>query len=196
MLRPLSLDDAINTLRWRQSPRATHLNRGAQTLAEQEGWIASRPQGEYNFIIALHDGNDVGMVSLSDIDSVNRRAEPGRFLIGQPEMVRGLPVAVEAMKLVYDLAFEQLQLKRVFGTIPADNYLMIKWQRYMGMKEEGRLRQHYFMNGRFHDALVFGLLDEEYRATTLPRFNAMIAAGRRLGGQPGSSSGINRGAQS
>lgn len=187
VLRPMSVADAAMTLRWRQSARAVHLNRGAQSLAAQERWIASRPAAEYNFIIALHDGREVGMVSLCDIDPVNRRAEPGRFLIGEEEAVRGIPAAVEAMKLIYTLAFDQIRLRRVFGTISATNQLMIKWQKYMGMKEEGRLRQHFFINGDFQDALVYGLLDEEYRRVTLPRFNAMIAAGRRVAGPPSAS---------
>ncbi|MGP1683199.1 MAG: hypothetical protein ACTS8S_12825, partial [Giesbergeria sp.] len=49
---------------------------------------------------------------------------------------------------------------------------------YMGMKEEGRLRNHLCLNGRFHDAIFLGLLVEEYRMTTLPRMNVLIAFAR------------------
>ena len=109
-LRPLSLSDASITLQWRQSSRAIFLNRGAQTHEEQERWISSRPMNEYNFIICLQDDRPVGMVSLSDIDLTHRRAEPGRFLIGEEELVRGIPVAAESMKLLYTLAFEKILL--------------------------------------------------------------------------------------
>ena len=68
---------------------------------------------------------------------------------------------------------------RVHGTVAADNALMVKWQRYLGMREEGRLRRHYFIDDRFQDAIVFGLLVEEYRTVTLPRMKVLIAAGRR-----------------
>ncbi len=170
------------TLAWRTSDRASLLNRGAVTVEEQAAWIASRPAGEHNFVIEVQEGErPVGMISLTAVDEVNRRAEPGRFLIGEPEAVRGIPAAVEAMKLLYRLAFDHLDLVRVYGTVVADNLLMMKWQRYLGMKEEGRLRRHYFIGGRFHDAVVFGLLAEEYRAVTLPRLEALIAAGRPPG---------------
>lgn len=166
------------TFRWRQSDRALNLNQGAGTLASQQAWIASRPASEYNFIIELTDGRPVGMLSLVGVDRVNRHAEPGRFLIGEENAARGVPAAVEAMKLLYEFAFDTLGLIRVHGTIASDNKAMLKWQNYLGMKLEGRLREHYFINGHFQDALCVGLLEPEFRTITLPRMRALIAAGR------------------
>jgi RimJ/RimL family protein N-acetyltransferase len=177
-LRPLTPDDAALTLRWRQSQRAANLNQGAQTVAQQAAWVAARPASEYNFAIVLKTGLPVGMVSVSGIDTLHRHAEPGRFLIGEDQAVRGVPAAVEAMKLVYGLVFDELRLLRVWGAVASDNALMIKWQTFLGMKEEGRLRQHYFINGHLQDAVLFGMLASEYRHVALPRMNALIAAGR------------------
>lgn len=177
-LRPLGLEDAEITLRWRQGERALNLNQGAGTLESQKAWIASRPDSEYNFIIELNDGKPVGMLSLVGVDLINRRAEPARFLIGEEEAARGVPVAVESMKLLYEFAFDSLGLSRVHGTIASDNKAMYKWQSYLGMKEEGRLRDHYFINNHFQDAICMGLLEDEYRRITLPRMRTLIAAGR------------------
>jgi RimJ/RimL family protein N-acetyltransferase len=177
-LRPVAPSDAAQTLAWRQSKRAVNLNAGAQTLEQQAAWLASRPASELNFIIELKSGEAIGTLSLVDIDRVNSRAESGRFLIGEEEAVRGIPAATEAMKLLYELAFDQLGLNRVYGTIASDNRLMLKWQRFMGMKEEGRQRLHYFINGHFQDAVMLGMLADEYRQVALPRMNSFIAAGR------------------
>jgi RimJ/RimL family protein N-acetyltransferase len=177
-LLPLRSEHADLTFHWRQSARAALLNQGTVDAAQQAIWIASRPLSEYNFIICLKDGMRVGMVSLLDIDMTHRRAEPGRFLIGEEAAVHGIPVAVEAMKLIYDLAFNQLKLIRVYGTIASENLLIMKWQKFLGMKEEGRQRSHYFINGRIQDAVLFGMLEDEFRACALPRMNALIAAGR------------------
>jgi diamine N-acetyltransferase len=182
VLRPLQVADAELTLAWRLNDRAALLNRGATSVADQAMWIASRPSSELNFVIELRSGRPVGMLSLVSIDEANRRAEPARFLIGEPEAVRGIPVAVEAMKLIYELVFDRMKLVRVHGTIAADNKLMIKWQKFLGMKEEGRLRQHYFIGGRFHDAICIGMLEDEYRTVALPRMNALIATAS--GGEP------------
>jgi RimJ/RimL family protein N-acetyltransferase len=178
-LRPLTVDDAAMTLHWRQSKRALNLNSGAQTVEQQSAWIASRPASEYNFVILLKSGTPVGTLSLVDVDKVNRRAETGRFLIGEEEAVKGIPAAVEAMKLLYELAFDQLGLQRIYGSVASDNHLMIKWQKFLGMKEEGRLRQHYFINGHFQDAVMLGLMADEYRQAALPRMKSFIAAGRQ-----------------
>jgi [ribosomal protein S5]-alanine N-acetyltransferase len=177
-LRPLALDDAEKTFVWRHTQRAHNLNKGAETLEAQRAWILSRPNSEYNFIIELKDGAAVGMLSLVDVDIRNRRAESGRFLIGEEDAVRGIPVAVEAMKLLYEFAFDVLGLVRIYGTIGSNNMPMHKWQTFLGMKEEGRLRRHYFIDGDFQDAICMGLLEDEYRKITLPRMRTLLAAGR------------------
>jgi diamine N-acetyltransferase len=177
-LRPLEVADAELTLRWRTAARARFLNAGAQTVDQQAAWIAARPDSEHNYVIELVDGRPVGMLSLTDIDPVHRRGEPGRFLIGDEIAVQGVPAAVEAMKLLYRLAFEELGLVRVCGIVAAENTRVLKWQKFLGMREEGRLRDHLFLNGRFQDGLFLGLLVDDYRATTLPRMNALIAAAR------------------
>ena len=177
-LRPLVPEDAEQTFRWRYAQRARFLTAGAPSIQAQADWIASRPPSEYNFIIELKTGLPVGMLSLVGIDLLNRHGEPGRFLIGEEDAVHGLPVAAEAMKLLYGLAFDQLGLVRISGIVAANNHLMIKWQKYMGMIEEGRLRNHLCQEGRFHDAIYLGLLVDEYRRTALPRLNSLIVMAR------------------
>jgi diamine N-acetyltransferase len=196
-LRLLNVADAEITFGWRQGPRARYLHSGAITVEEQRLWIASRPNtdlvSEYNFIIERKDGRPLGMVSLSNIDFVHRHAEPGRFLIGDEEAAQGLPAAVEAMKLLYELAFDTLRLTRVFGTVAERNHPMIKWQKYLGMREEGRQRKHLFIDGEFQDAICFGLLEEEYRALTLPRMQKLISLGAGAAFQNGRMAGVKHG---
>ena len=155
------------------------LNPGASTVSEQRAWIENRPPNERNFIIELRSGIPVGMLSLVGIDIVNRHAEAGRFLIGEPEAVRGIPAAVEAMLLLYELAFDELKLHRIYGTVASDNTLMIKWQKFLGMQEEGRLRRHYFLGGHYQDAVCLGLLEDEYRGVARPRMQALMRTSQR-----------------
>jgi diamine N-acetyltransferase len=178
-LRPLQVSDAELSYEWRRAARAKFLNQGAASVEQQAAWIAARPASEYNFVIELKTGHPVGMISLTGIDTVNRHGEPGRFLIGDEVAAQGVPAAVEAMKLLYELAFDQLGLVRVCGIVAANNTLMIKWQKYLGMKEEGHLRNHLFQrDGLFEDAVYLGMLVEEYRKTALPRMKVLIAAAR------------------
>jgi len=178
-LRLLQVDDAARTLRWRSSDRAALLNAGASTIDEQVEWIKKRPSNEHNFIIELKTGLPIGMLSLIGINQTNRHAETARFLIGEEEAAKGIPAAVEAMKLIYELAYDQLKLMRLYGSVASGNSLMLKWQKYLGMKEEGRMRNHYFINGEWQDAIILGLLVDEYRKHALPRMNSLISVARR-----------------
>ena len=176
-LRPLCVEDAAVTHAWRLGDRARHLNGGAASVEDQARWIASRPKGELNYVIELKDGRPIGMLSLVSIDLANRRAESARFLIGDEEAARGVPAAIEAMSLLYELAFDRLGLERVHGVIEATNHLMVKWQKYLGMREEGRFRRHFLMEGQFRDAIALSLLADEYRAVALPRMKSLMRLG-------------------
>ena len=177
-LRPLDVADAELTYQWRYADRAKYLNRAASSVLAQVKWIESRPASEKNFIIELNNGLPIGMISLINIDHVNHHAESSRFLIGNEDAVKGIPAAVESMKLLYELAFDQLELVRISGTVAENNKLMIKCQKYLGMKEEGRLRKHLCQDGQYFDAVCLGVLVDEYRKVTLPRMNVLIAAAR------------------
>jgi len=179
-LRPISVEDAELTLAWRQSPRAQFLNRGATSLKEQQEWIRSRPESEYNFIIETRKGLSIGTYSLTEIDFANSRAEPGRFIIGNEKAVRGVPAAAEATFLVYRFTFDELGLHRVHGLVAADNTKMIKWQKYLGMNQEGTLKDHYYRSGNFYDAICFGMNVKEYRRKCEPRLNSLVAMALKL----------------
>ena len=173
-LRPLILNDANLTFSWRQSARAKFLNDPAKTVGQQKDWIASRPVDEYNFIIERKDGLSLGMLSLVNIDLNNKRAEPGRFLIGNSDAARGIPAAAEAMLLLYRFAFNELELHRLWGIIACNNMRMVKWQIYMGMVEEGRLTDHLRLAGVYYDAIIFGLTRTRFQTMAEPRLESLI----------------------
>jgi len=178
-LRPLTVEDAAMTQRWRTGGRARLLNRGATTVDEQRTWIAARPDNEYNFIqVVKATEQPVGMISLVDVDLVHRRAEPAHFLIGEEAAVKAskAPIALEATLLLYNLAFDTLKLHRIYGPISSDNKKMLAYHLYLGMSEEGRLRDHYWLNGKWSDAVMIGMLESEYRTIALPKLRKIIGA--------------------
>jgi RimJ/RimL family protein N-acetyltransferase len=173
-LRLLSPEDAAITLKWRLSDRAFLLNKGAENVAQQEQWIRSRPNSELNFMIELSSGEAVGMISLIQINTTNKNAEAARFLIGEEALAQGIPVAIESMMLLYQIAFEKLGLERIYGTVVEDNVLMLKWQKFFGMSQEGVMRKHYFINNKFQDAIMVGILKEEFFSKALPKMRLML----------------------
>ena len=175
-LRPLTPHDAEVTQGWRTGGRAQLLNRGAQTVAEQQAWIEGRPATEYNFVMMLDTGDLVGMYSLIDVDMHHRRAVAAHFLIGEPELVAPYGagvIAAEATQLLYRLAFDELKLHRLDGTVSGDNVGMIRYDQYLGWQVEGRLRDHYFLNSHYQDAVCVGLLEADYRTVTIARLRGL-----------------------
>jgi RimJ/RimL family protein N-acetyltransferase len=168
-LRPLVIEDAAITLRWRLSKRARFLQRGAQTEEEQRAWIASQDRtGELNFIIEFK-GEPVGMTALHEISQQNRSAIMGRLLIGEEEKVGSAPVFFETELLLCNYAFDQLKLHKIYGQIMEDNVGMIRTRLYLGYKQDGFLRDHFLHNGVYRGAVMVSLLEDEYRAVCRPK---------------------------
>lgn len=173
-LRPLTIEDAAVTLRWRLSRRARFLNRGARTVEEQRAWIASKERaGELNFIIAYKE-QPVGTITLHDIVKTQKRACLGRLLVGEQEKVGAAPVAFEAELLLCDYVFEQLSLHKVHGVVMQDNIAMIRTRLYLGWKQDGVLRDDYFYDGLYKNVLVFSILEDEYWAVCRPKLVGLI----------------------
>lgn len=167
-LRPLTLEDAAQTFVWRNSNRARYLNSSSITIEAQKKWISLRPENELNFII-VNNKNDVGMISLVNIDLKNFNAEAGRFLLGEEELTKGSSTAIEATLMLYDIAFQILGLNRVYGYVSSENNMMIKFHKYLGMKEEGVMAKHYYNGKYFTDAVILGLLREEFIKNLQPK---------------------------
>jgi diamine N-acetyltransferase len=174
-LRPLTVDDAPVTLRWRLGSRAAFMQEGARTEGQQRAWIAAQANepADYNFIQEYRN-TPVGMVALTRVNSNNRSAMMGRLMIGEPEIVGAAPVFFEAEMLLCDFAFDQLRLHKIYGEIMDDNLGMIRTRRNLGYKQDGILRDHYFVRGAFHNAVTVSLLENEYRLVTRPRLLQMV----------------------
>ena len=85
-----------------------------------------RLEFERNMVNELKFGLSIGMLSLVGVDHVNRNVKPGWFLIGNVDVEKWLLAGVEAMKLLYKLVFDYLQLVRFPEIVAADDHLMIK----------------------------------------------------------------------
>ena len=79
------------------------------------------------------------------------------------------------MKLLYHVAFDQLGLARVCGSVIEDDPRMLKWQKHLGMQVNGRLRQHILINEHLQDVITVGILETEFREVSLPRMVSLIA---------------------
>lgn len=130
-----------------------------------ETWIAERAEayargeGVAFAIAAREDGALIGAIGLT----LNRRffrAEMGYWL-GVPYWNRGY--ATEAARAMLRFGFETIGAHRIhaarFSRNPASGRVLEK----IGMRCEGTLRQHMLRWERFEDAVVYGILRDEWR---------------------------------
>ncbi len=130
-------------------------------LAYYESTIASHD----NLILAICDkATDVhiGNISLQNIDKTNQSAEFA-ILIGDKSFW-GKGVGKEAMTLIVEHGFDQLNLHRIYLGTSEDNVGMQKLALALGCKEEGRFRHEMYKNGEWKDMFKYGLLRDEYQS--------------------------------
>ena len=107
------------------------------------------------------DGILLGAAGLI-LDAEHRSGELG-YWIGRPYWGQGF--ATEAARAVVEWGFDELDLHRVhashFPRNPASGNVLRK----LGMRSEGRLREHVLKWGEFLDIEMYGVLREEFART-------------------------------
>ena len=69
----------------------------------------------------------------------------------------------DAVRLMLEYGFGQLNLHRVYLYVFAYNKRAIRAYEKCGLKHEGALREAGYKNGRYFDILVMGILENEWR---------------------------------
>jgi [ribosomal protein S5]-alanine N-acetyltransferase len=72
--------------------------------------------------------------------------------------------ATEAASAIVEFGFNELGLHRIWSWCIADNVGSARVLQKIGMQAEGRLRENEFYKGRWWDTLLFGMLDDEWKA--------------------------------
>jgi diamine N-acetyltransferase len=113
------------------------------------------------FVIEV-DGTVIGGIGLHHRD---RCAGSAQFGVGiyDPEYL-GQGYGRDAIETLLGWAFQIQNYRRIWLETYALNERAVRAYRAAGFVEEGRLREHAFYNGHYVDALVMGLLREEWLA--------------------------------
>lgn len=107
-------------------------------------------------------GPIIGVVSLNNIDHINRKAEIS-MVIGEAGYRKAHNV-IEVFHLILSHGFNSLNLFRIYGG-SLNKELVDFICRILGASPEGILRKDVYKDGEYHDVYLYGILSEEYRAT-------------------------------
>jgi RimJ/RimL family protein N-acetyltransferase len=107
-------------------------------------------------------GVAIGNCSLFDVDARNQRAELG-IVIGEKEYW-SQGYGTDAIKTMLRYAFDEMNLRRVYLRVYAANTRAMRCYEKCGFRTEGRLRQHVYRNGVWHDEIIMAVLRDEFTA--------------------------------
>ncbi len=106
----------------------------------------------------------VGVVSLSNIDFFNRKAEFG-IIIGAHE-ARGKGYGTEAASLIISHGFTRLSLHKIYLGVHAAHKAAIRSYEKVGFRIDGVLRHDILLDGAWHDVVHMSILADEFMQQT------------------------------
>lgn len=120
---------------------------------------AELPRDSYQLAICLPDGTLIGTCGVRLEDVANQQASFG-CAIARPFWGHGY--ATEASHALFDFAFTQLNIHRLYAETKAKNGRARALAEHLGMQLEGILRQTQFFRGVWWDTAVYAILKTEW----------------------------------
>ena len=131
--------------------------------ADEAKWLESvtvTNHREKVFAIETLDKELVGSVGLHNINWVERKAELG-IMIGEPRFW-GQGYGSDAVREILRIAFEKMNLNRVYLRVFENNPRAIRVYEKCGFQKEGVLRQDHYFGRCYSDTFVMAILKQEY----------------------------------
>jgi RimJ/RimL family protein N-acetyltransferase len=167
-LRAREPDDLDRSMGWINDYEVARflIVRYPQSRSQEEEWLrGSMRTGFHALPLAIDtlDGVHIGNIDLRDIQPENRTGEIGVMIGDKRYWGRGY--GSDAVRTLTRFAFQMMNLQRVHLRTYEYNERAQAAFKKAGFVEEGRLRRHLYMEGRYWDVILMGCLREEFEAT-------------------------------
>ncbi|SFJ89193.1 Protein N-acetyltransferase, RimJ/RimL family [Halobacillus dabanensis] len=144
--------------------KTTSLSLDVYSLEETRSFVENiilNSTSSKSYIIEERESNiAIGVTSLINIDNGNRNAEC-IIDIGEKEYW-GKGYGTEALRMLLEYAFLELNLHRVSLRVFSLNERAIHIYHKLGFEKEGVMREGLFRDGKWHDIITMGILKREY----------------------------------
>jgi RimJ/RimL family protein N-acetyltransferase len=140
------------------------------TLEDEEKWYASNSSMNDAYIFAIETvatGEYIGGCGVNSVDWKNSFAHVGIAVCNREYLGKGY--GTEAMRLLVDFIFNEMNLHKVCLYVYEFNERAIKSYLKCGFVLEGTLRDQVFKAGRYWNQLSMGILRDEWLAAKQPR---------------------------
>jgi len=150
-------DEAIWEVSNTQTPYSKFLIRQYLENAHQDIYEAK----QLRLAICKNDSDTaIGLIDLFDFDPRNKRAGIGIVIQNQQERNQGF--GKEALQLLIDFSFNQLQVHQLFANIGVDNESSLNLFATFGFQRIGIKKDWNYSNNSFQDEAVFQLLNPKH----------------------------------
>jgi len=155
-------------IKWMNDPELTQylLMYRPLTREMEEDWFNNLKNREDFFIFAILLFNQDEIEKLLGNCSINvdwkNRVGTSGIMIGE-KTYQGKGYGSEAMELLVNYGFNTLNLNRIQLETFSFNIRALKSYQKVGFKEEGIRRQAIYVNGEYHDAIMLGILKNEWQ---------------------------------
>lgn len=169
LLREFVAGDWPAVLAYQSDPRYLRLYQWTERSAEDVRAFVQmfldqqreQPRRKYQLAIELRGaGQLIGNCGIRKPGAGAQQAEIGYELA--PDFW-GHGYATEAARAILAFGFDELRLHRVSACCLAENSASAHVLEKLGLQIEGRLREQELINGCWHDTLLYGILEYEWR---------------------------------
>lgn len=162
-LRSLRDEDMMVLFRWINDPELIKFTNTFRPVSasEQREWFESLPLRKDQIVLGVELKSKqilIGTCGLYSIEWQNRKAEV-RIKIGE-KSYWGKGYGKDAIRLLIDFAFRDLNLRRLWLRVLKTNTRAIQLYFDVGFRKEGVLKKDIFIQGMYHDVEVMGLLNK------------------------------------
>lgn len=144
--------------RYWSRPALADIAAAAALQAEIEHHFANRTLFQWG-IAEREIDTVIGTCTLADLSAEHRRASLG-YALARTAWGRGY--VAEALPALLDFAFGTLDLHRLEADVDPRNARSIRALERLGFRREGLQRERYRMHDEWQDALLYGLLRDEW----------------------------------
>jgi RimJ/RimL family protein N-acetyltransferase len=165
VLRPLLINDYIILMKWINDPEVTQFLFAYLPIMEedQKEWIESvrKQMSKQIVLMIVVDGVPIGTMGIHNIDHRQGTATTGA-LIGE-KACWGKGYGTEAKMLLLEYAFNTLNLRKIYSEVIAFNKRSYNYSLSCGYKEEGCLKDHHFVKGKYWDKIILSVVKKDFK---------------------------------
>jgi len=168
VLKPLSLDYLDAMMSWVNDSAITEkfAKFNSRITREEEishikQMMASRQ--DKAFVMESEEGKYLGNISLHEIDRYAQKARMSILIASKEE--RGKGYGESAIRQLLKIAFNQLNLHKIWLVVFEENEKAKGLYRKCGFQEEGILTDEYFVKGKYHNMVRMAIIKAKWRET-------------------------------